>query len=44
MKKFILASVLTMGVSTMASAHHFSANDDAGTNIPDISAHLTMTF
>ena len=44
MKKILLAALLTVGVTTAASAHHFSANDDAGINIPDQSAHLTMEF
>ncbi|WP_281168941.1 hypothetical protein [Thiomicrorhabdus chilensis] len=44
MKKIILAALLTFGITATASAHHFSANPDAGSNIPDQSAHLTMEF
>ena len=44
MKKILLAALLTFGFAATASAHHFSANDDAGINIPDQSAHLTMEF
>jgi len=44
MKKTLLALFLTLGVAATASAHHFSANPDAGTNIPDSSPHLTMEF
>jgi len=44
MKKVILAALLTVGISSAASAHHFSANPDAGANIPSQSPHLTMEF
>jgi hypothetical protein len=44
MKKILLAALLTIGVTTAASAHHFSANDDAGINIPIFSPHLLMEF
>jgi len=44
MKKIMIAALLAFGVTTTASAHHFSANPDAGSNIPDMSAHLTMEF
>ncbi len=44
MKKILLAALLTVGVSTAASAHHLSSNDDAGAMIPDWSPHLLMVF
>jgi len=44
MKKIMIAALLAFGVTTTASAHHFSANPDAGANIPDWSPHLTMEF
>ena len=44
MKKTLFALFLTFGVAATASAHHFSANPDAGVNIPETSAHLTMEF
>ncbi|WP_267463292.1 MULTISPECIES: hypothetical protein [Thiomicrorhabdus] len=44
MKKMLLAALLTFGVTTAASAHHMSANDDAGIYIPEWSPHLLMEF
>ncbi|MEA3406243.1 MAG: hypothetical protein U9R28_10980 [Pseudomonadota bacterium] len=44
MKKIFIATLLAFGVSATASAHHFSANPDAGANIPSQSPHLTMEF
>ncbi len=44
MKKILLAALLTVGISSAASAHHLSANDDAGSMIPDWSPHLLMVF
>jgi len=44
MKKIIFAALLTFGIVTTASAHHMSANPDAGVNIPDWSPHLEMVF
>ncbi|MEA1988190.1 MAG: hypothetical protein U9N57_03130 [Pseudomonadota bacterium] len=44
MKKVLLAALLTFGITSVASAHHFSANPDAGANIPSNSPHLTMEF
>ncbi|WP_255325071.1 hypothetical protein [Thiomicrorhabdus sp. Kp2] len=44
MKKIIFAALLTFGIASTASAHHMSANPDAGVNIPDWSPHLDMVF
>jgi len=44
MKKIILATLMTFGLTTGAYAHHLAANPDAGVNIPENSPHLTMEF
>ena len=44
MKKLTTLLLLTIGLASSLSAHHFSANDDAGANIPETSPHLTMEF
>ncbi|WP_267463294.1 MULTISPECIES: hypothetical protein [Thiomicrorhabdus] len=44
MKKMLLAALLTLGVSTAASAHHMAEYDDAGIYIPEWSPHLLMEF
>jgi len=44
MKKIILVTLLTFGITATASAHHMAANPDAGSNIPDSSPHLLMEF
>jgi len=44
MKKFTTILLLTIGLVSSVSAHHLSPNDDAGANISEDSAHLTMSF
>ena len=44
MKKLLLAALLTVGMSSVASAHHMAEYDDAGIMIPDSSPHLLMVF
>jgi hypothetical protein len=44
MKKILLATLLTFGITASASAHHMAENPDAGSSIPDWSPHLLMTF
>ncbi|WP_268245917.1 hypothetical protein [Candidatus Sulfurimonas baltica] len=44
MKKFITAALLFGALASSAFAHHMSAYDDAGINIPITSPHLDMVF
>jgi len=44
MKKLTTILLLTIGFASSVSAHHLSPSDDAGANISEESAHLTMSF
>ncbi len=44
MKKLTTIVLLAIGLVSSASAHHMSASDTAGVNIPDASPHPLMTF
>ncbi|WP_321324453.1 hypothetical protein [Thiomicrorhabdus sp.] len=44
MKKIFLATLLTFGIASTASAHHMAEYEDAGIYIPDTSPHLDMVF
>ena len=44
MKNLITMTLLVGALASSAFAHHFSANDDAGINIPSTSPHLDMVF
>ena len=44
MKKLITITLLMGALASSAFAHHMSAYEDAGVNIPDDSPHLDMVF